>query len=325
MFLNFKIKSKFIIFSCFLFCLYFFSNSLIYAQNDEPISNDYLIPMGNVVQIDAELNTIIVRNEVENCPLQVGDCILNVENQSIGTYGEFSALLQSIPSHEMTSITINRSGKIITLKCNKDALEKVNFNNLISGFATLTYIDDSNHNFGAVGHPINVGHSKKIPIKNGVISTTTDVTIKKSSKGNVGCLNARRNYEIGKFKINSNYGINGTIDNLDTSKLKKYKVASIQDVKLGKAQIILQNEFNKCEKYNIEIINIENQRTPNSKTFKIKITDKRLLERTGGIVQGMSGTPIIQGDYIIGAVSHAVENDPSLGYGVFIRWMIDNK
>ncbi|MGL5695253.1 MAG: SpoIVB peptidase S55 domain-containing protein [Peptostreptococcaceae bacterium] len=306
-------------------CLYFFSNNLIYAQNNETTSNEYLIPMGNVVQIDAELKTIIVRNEVDNCPLQIGDCILKLENKSIFNYGEFSSILQSIPSNQSASITINRGGKVITLNCDKSILEKVNFNNLISGFATLTYIDEHNQAFGAVGHPINVGHSKKIPIKSGVISTTTDIVVQKSIKGSVGALNARRNNEIGKFKVNSNYGINGTIDNLDTSNLKKYKIASLNDVKLGKAQVILQNEYNKCEKYNVEIINIENQRTPNSKTFKIKITDKRLLERTGGIVQGMSGTPIVQGDYIIGAVSHAVENDPTLGYGVFIRWMIDNK
>ena len=72
-----------------------------------------------------------------------------------------------------------------------------------------------------------------------------------------------------------------------------------------------------------EILNIENQKTPKSKTFKIHITDKELLQLTGGIVQGMSGTPIVQGDKIIGAISHAVENDPTTGYAVFIKWMIE--
>ena len=93
---------------------------------------------------------------------------------------------------------------------------------------------------------------------------------------------------------------------------------------MGKAEIILQNQSNKCEKYDIEIISIERQKSPSPKTFKIRITDKDLLVRTGGIVQGMSGTPIVQGDKIIGAVSHAVENDPTLGYGVFIGWMMNN-
>ena len=77
------------------------------------------------------------------------------------------------------------------------------------------------------------------------------------------------------------------------------------------------------KKFDIEILNIENQKTPKSKTFKIHITDKELLQLTGGIVQGMSGTPIVQGDKIIGAISHAVENDPTTGYAVFIKWMIE--
>ncbi|MFR2550974.1 MAG: SpoIVB peptidase S55 domain-containing protein [Clostridioides difficile] len=127
---------------------------------------------------------------------------------------------------------------------------------------------------------------------------------------------------MGSFTENTDFGIRGQINNFDISKLKKYKVASLDEVKLGKAQIILQDNFNKCKKYNIEIIDIENQKHPESKSFKIKITDKKLLAQTGGIVQGMSGTPIVQDNKIIGAVSHAIENDPAVGYGVFIKWML---
>lgn len=323
-FLDLKIKSKIIIFSCLLFCLYFFSNNLIYANNIEKGDSDYLVPIGNVLQIDAELKTIIVRNEIENSPFQVGDAILKVENKSIANYGEFSSILYTLPNDYNVKLEVNRSGNIINLNCKKEVLEKINFNNLISGFATLTYINPENNEFGAVGHPINIGNSRKIPIKNGLISTTTDINVQKSYKGSVGSINARRNFSIGNFTENTNFGIKGHINNFDTSKLEKYKVASLNEIRLGKAEIILQNELNKSEKYDIEIINIDKQRTPRPKTFKIRITDKDLLIKTGGIVQGMSGTPIVQGDKIIGAISHAVENDPTLGYGVFIGWMIDN-
>ncbi|MDU4933899.1 MAG: SpoIVB peptidase S55 domain-containing protein [Peptostreptococcaceae bacterium] len=322
--LDLKIKSKIIIFSCLLFCLYFFSNNLIYANNIEKGDADYLVPIGNVLQIDAELKTIIVRNEIENSPFQVGDAILKVENQTITNYGEFSSILYSLPSDCNVKLEVNRSGNIVNLNCKKEILEKINFNNLISGFATLTYINPENNEFGAVGHPINVGNSRKIPIKNGLISTTTDIKVQKSYKGNVGAISARRNYSIGNFTENTNFGIKGNINNFDVSKLEKYKVASLDEIHLGKAEIILQNQSNKCEKYDIEIISIERQKSPSPKTFKIRITDKDLLVRTGGIVQGMSGTPIVQGDKIIGAVSHAVENDPTLGYGVFIGWMMNN-
>ena len=88
------------------------------------------------------------------------------------------------------------------------------------------------------------------------------------------------------------------------------------------AKIILQNKQNKCVKYDIEILKIENQTSPSPKTFKIKIVDEDLLRDTGGIVQGMSGTPIIQNGKIIGAVSHALENNPKVGYGVYIKWML---
>ena len=81
---------------------------------------------------------------------------------------------------------------------------------------------------------------------------------------------------------------------------------------------------NNYEKFDIEIINIEKQKMPKSKTFKIRIIDNKLLQLTGGIVQGMSGTPIIQDDKIIGAISHAIENDPTTGYAVFIKWMLEN-
>ena len=318
------IKLKVLTLTSFLFLVYFFSNNIIYAQSEQKHTPDYLIPIGNVLQIDAELETIIVRNSVENSPFQVGDSVLKIKDEPIKSYADFSKTLYTLGENEMVSVLINRGGQNLTLTCNKEILEKINFNNLLSGFATLTYINPETSEFGAVGHPINIGTSKKISIKNGSISTTTDLNIQKSCKGNVGCISARRIETIGQFNKNTSFGIKGYINNFDTTNLKKYKVASLNEVKPGRAEIILQGTNGKCEKYEIEIIAIENQRTPESKTFKLRIVDKDLLIRTGGIVQGMSGTPIVQNDKIIGAVSHAVENDPTLGYGVYIKLMIEN-
>ena len=209
-----KFKSKLIIFSCLLLCLYFCSNDLIYAQNNQSKGDQYVIPMGNVIQIDAELKTIIVRNEIKDSNLQVGDAILKLDNKEVNTYGEFSSILYSLPINSNISVTIKRSGNIINLTCTKPILEKISFNNVISGFATLTYIDDINHEFGAVGHAINIGNSKNIPIKNGFISTTNDLSIQKSCKDHVGAVNAKRNSTIGKFTQNNTFGIKGTISSL---------------------------------------------------------------------------------------------------------------
>ena len=309
----------------FYIFLYFFTNNFIYSQSLEKNNCEYLIPMGNILQIDAELKNIIVRNEIDNSPLKVGDSILKVENKNISSYDDFNNIISSLEKTESISILIRRENSVFNLKCDKNILEKINFNNFISGFATLTYINPQTKEFGAVAHPINVGGTNKIPIKKGYISCTNNLIVKKSYKGNVGCISAVKNSTIGNFNSNTNFGIKGEISNLDLSSYKKYKVADIDEVRLGKAQIILQNTNNICKKYDIEIIDIENQKKPSSKGIKIKITDSELLNLTGGIVQGMSGTPIVQNDKIVGAVSHALENNPRLGYGVYIKWMLNEK
>ena len=320
----YKIKNRIngLVLIFFYVFLYFFSNNFIYSQSIEN-NCEYLIPMGNILQIDAELKNIIVRNEVDDCPLKVGDSILKLENNDVTSYEDFNHILSSLNKTDDISILIRRENSVFCLKCNKNALEKINFNNLISGFATLTYINPETKEFGAVAHSINIGSSKKVPIKKGCISCTNRLNIKKSRKGNVGCINATKDSVIGEFDANTTFGIKGHVDNIDLSKYKKYKVAEVDEVKLGKAQIILQNKNNICKKYDIEIINIENQKRPDSKGLKIKITDPRLIKETGGIVQGMSGTPIIQGNKIVGAVSHALESNPNVGYAVHIKWMLE--
>ena len=316
------IKLKFILIVSFL--LYFFSNSLIYAHSNPKFDSIYLVPIGNVLQIDAELKNIIVRNHVEGSPFTLGDAILSINDTYINNYGDFSDILSTLSPTDKMSVLVRRGDHRFTLETNKEELEKINFNNLLCGFATLTYINPSNGEFGAVAHPISVGTSKKISIKNGHISTTTDLNIQKSSSGTVGSINAKRKDTIGQFTSNTDFGIKGKIVNFDTSNLKSYKTASLDEVKLGKAEIILQTNSSNCKKFDIQIIDIQKQRHPQSKTFKIKITDKDLLMQSGGIVQGMSGTPIIQNNKIIGAISHAVENDTTVGYAVFIQWMLEN-
>ncbi len=313
----------FIILFSYVF-LYFFSNNFIYSQSIQESKCEYLIPMGNILQIDAELKNIIVRNEVQNCPLKIGDSILKIENNFINSYDDFSKYVLLSQKNKDISVLIQRDSSTFCIKCDKDDLQNINFNNIISGFATLTYINPSTNQFGAVAHPINIGSCKRIPIKDGHISFTENINIKKSYRGNVGCLNATKNKKIGEFNDNTNFGIKGSVSNIDLCKYKKYKVANIDEIKLGSAQIILQTKNNTCQKYDVEVISIENQKKPSSKGIKIKIVDNNLLKSTGGIVQGMSGTPIVQGDKIIGAISHALENNPEIGYGVHIRWMLQN-
>ena len=318
-------NTKFSLLVCLLFLIYFFSNNLIYAKSITKTENESLIPIGNVIHIETELENIIVRNSINSSPFNLGDEIISINNINIKNYIDLSNILNSLPNNSnIINVTVKRNNHLINIKTIKEKLDEVNLTNNISGFATLTYINPINGEFGAVAHPISLGSYRKINIKSGFISTTSNLNIEKSYRGNVGCISAKPKDYIGKFNNNTNFGIKGNIVKLDTSNFKSYKVASLNEVMVGKAQILLQTNNEACKKFDIEILNIENQRFPKPKTFKIRITDKELLDLTGGIVQGMSGTPIIQNDKIIGAISHAVENDPTTGYAVFIKWMMEN-
>jgi stage IV sporulation protein B len=277
--------------------------------------------MGNVIQIDAELKNVIVRNLINNSPFQVGDIITKLNNQEIKSYNDLSAFINNLDDNEIVNLVVIRNKQELSINTSRKILTQINFHNLLSGFATLTYINPETGEFGAVGHPINVGPTRQVSIKYGAISSTNSLHVKKSKKGYVGCLSAKKEEAIGEFVTNAQFGIKGKVLTSDFSHLKAYKVANLNEVDVGKAYAILQNDDGKCKQYEIEITNVDYQPSPEAKTFKIKIVDQNLLDRTGGIVQGMSGTPIIQNDKIIGAISHAIENNPAVGYGIYIKWM----
>lgn len=307
------------------FLIYFFSNNNIYSEALDSNSTKYLIPMGNIIQIDAELESLIVRNNCDKYPLKIGDSLVSINNTIVKNYSEFSNILYYLPNDSLVSLKIKRNNEIINLNVDKSSLEKVRFNNLVSGFATLTYIDPISNDFGAVAHPISIGKSRKIPIKNGTISTTSNLVIDKSYRGKVGCLSAQRKSTLGKVYFNTNFGVKGKIKNIDLSNQKKYEVADLNEVKPGKASLLMETTCGCLEEFDIYIVDIKHQDSPAPKTFRIEVTDTDLINLTGGIVQGMSGTPIIQNGKFVGAISHAIENNPTIGYGVYIGWMLEGK
>ena len=312
---------------CFLttFLIYFLSIGFIYSEPVSKNTYNYLIPIGNVMQIDAELQHLMVRNNFTDSSFKVGDSLISVNNNKINNYSDFSSVLSSLSENQNIKVEVLRNNEKISIDTNKQVLEKINFNNIVCGFATLTYVNPQNNKFGAVAHPISVGFNRNLCIKNGYISSTSNLSIDKSRKGSVGCINGQKSEFIGDFKQNSSFGIKGTIHKLDLSKFKKYRVAKLDEVKPGKASILLQTSNGEPKKYEIKILNIKRQKNPESKTFKIEIIDKELISLTGGIVQGMSGTPIVQDDKIVGAISHAIENNPTNGYGVYIGWMLEGE
>lgn len=195
------------------------------------------------------------------------------------------------------------------------------------GIGTMTFVTEENK-YGALGHGISdIDTGKLLSSHNGTIYNANIWGIKKGEKGNPGGLCGSIIYnkenEIGDIEKNNNCGIYG---NFDKNLIKKYNIRKMEvafhnEIKPGKAkvQFIMDSE---PEEYDIEIVEI-NQNIK-EKNMVIKITDKRLLNKTNGIVQGMSGSPIIQDGKVIGAVTHVMINDPKKGYGIFIENMMEN-
>jgi len=255
----------------FTFLLYFLSTNNIYANSSKNNDKIHLIPVGNVIQIDAELQNIIVRNSYPGCPFQVGDYILDINGIPVENQIMLSKVIDNLNKDQYVEVKVKRSNRQTVVRTDKSVLENINFNNLLSGFATLTYLNPQNKQFGAVAHPISLGSARKIPIKNGEIYSTSGVYVEKSFRGNVGSISAQKENIIGNFTNNTEFGIHGKITNDNFNNLPSYEVARLDEIKLDKAYVLLQNKNNKIEKYEIEIVNIDKQIYPQSKTLKIKI------------------------------------------------------
>ncbi|MGV3464176.1 MAG: SpoIVB peptidase, partial [Heyndrickxia sp.] len=183
--------------------------------------------------------------------------------------------------------------------------------------------------YGALGHVISDMDTKKpIVVEDGQIVKSTVTSIEKGSNGNPGEKLARFSSDrevIGDIKQNSPFGIFGNLHKvIKNGKYDKPLPIALSDqVKEGPAKILTVVNGDKVEAFDIEVVSTIPQKFPATKGMIIKVTDPKLLEKTGGIVQGMSGSPIIQDGKLIGAVTHVFVNDPTSGYGVHIEWMLN--
>ena len=192
----------------------------------------------------------------------------------------------------------------------------------IIGIGTLSYIDPETKIYGALGHEIiESATNKLIEVKTGKIFKTSIKSIDKSVKGLAGTKNAKffSNINYGTIVSNTNKGIYGIYD-YDTASKQTLEVGTYKDIKLGTATIRTVVNGEKIENFDIEIDRVNNNDTKN---IHFKITSPELIDKTGGVVQGMSGSPIIQDNKIIGAVTHVVIDNPLTGYGILITNMLE--
>src|SRR5699024_8671457 len=198
-----------------------------------------------------------------------------------------------------------------------------------AGIGTMTFYEQKSKKYGALGHVISDMDTKKpIEINDGTIVESNVTSIEKGNNGNPGEKEAQfsiKENKIGNMTRNSPFGIFGEL-NKDLKNGHYDEPMSIglsNEVKEGPAKILTVIDGDKIEAFDVEVVNSVPQKHPATKGMVIEVTDKKLLEKTGGIVQGMSGSPIIQDDKVIGAITHVFVNDPTSGYGVHIEWMLE--
>ena len=196
-----------------------------------------------------------------------------------------------------------------------------------AGIGTVTYYDDDRNYFAALGHGIcDADTGALMPLGSAEIVRASINSVTKSAAGKPGSLNGYFTGEsIGELTDNTSLGVYGKAQGDALDEGRSVEIADFDEIKTGKAEIFTTITEGEPEYYTIEITDICNSSPESNENFVIKITDKRLLDECGGIVQGMSGSPIIQNGKLVGAVTHVFLNSPKEGYGVSARYMVSNR
>lgn len=271
----------------------------------------------------------------ENSGLKKGDIILEIQNQPVNSVAEITRATNNIDNiGKELNIKIKRGEKLIDTKINSALDKNSNIYKLglwvkddVSGIGTLTYIRTDNKRFGALGHAICDNDNKTIyNMNSGEMYPCTVLGLKKGSKGKAGELRGLffqgKNNKIGEVDKNTDFGVFGeSLQNCENREI--LKAGGRLYAKPGKAYIRTSIDGEKTKDYEIEIVKTNYQSSSNEKSMVIRVTDKELLAKTGGIIQGMSGSPIIQNERVIGAVTHVFINDSTKGFAVYLDWMIN--
>lgn len=315
-------------------------------KEEKPSRSVYLggYPLGFTIECDGVMVVAIGKVETESgdiTPLQdknvkVGDVIQKVNGVKLESARDMERVLNTNPM-KYYKLLINRKGEIfeeVVSPCVEASSGLYRLGLWIrdntAGVGTLTYIKDDLR-FGALGHTIaDIDTGVNLPILRGNIYKCSIVGFNKSTRGNPGELRGlflRNGENAGQVDSNNDYGVFGSVkqEYLDKNNItRRIEVGSKESVKTGKATLVCTIDGSTPSEYEIEIIKTNYQSQSATKSMVVKITDERLLSQTGGIVQGMSGSPIIQNGKLIGALTHVFVSDATKGFGIYIDWMIDN-
>lgn len=329
--IHIKVK-KIYIYICilFIFCIsIYYEYEKLDLQLFSP--KQYVYVLGDVIGIKAETSGVMVLNNEENIKyidsIDQGDNILYIDGHKVNNSQQIYDILNKLKK-DSVDVTFERNDKIITksIKTKKQGESyKLGLwvRDKISGIGTMTCYNPEKKIFYAIGHPIYDSDIKKLlKIKQGYIYNSSNLKILKGSKQNVGKIKANFDYskKVGNFKENSQYGIKGNLltEHIYDKNKKLMQIGSYKKIKEGKAKIFFRDKDNSNRYYDILVKNIDIE----NKNFEIEIVDKDLIEYTGGIIQGMSGTPIIQDNRLIGSIGYVMNNNPKKGFGIFIEEIV---
>lgn len=300
-----------------------------------------VIPVGNIAGVKLYTSGVLVvgmseiegkDNKVykpyENTGIKEGDTITKINDKYISSTDD---LIDNVNKSEGDTIEVTYIQNEQTKECSITPV-KTNENEYkiglwvrdsAAGVGTVTFYEPTTKTFGALGHGIaDIDTGELLNIASGEFVTTRVLNITKGEKGNPGKIQGtiEEQQTIGKISQNTAFGIYGKVDNITSLEIdasKEMEVALRDEIKLGKAKILCGLDNKNVQEYEIEIKKIYKENNYNNKSMEIEITDERLINKTGGIIQGMSGSPIIQNGKFVGAVTHVLVNNPKDGYAVF--------
>lgn len=296
----------------------------------------WLVPVGQTVGIKLFARGVMVVglsdvtteqgscSPARECGLKTGDIITHINDSQVDTIEEVQQLLEE--SGGEVHIQATRGSKQLDLSaqvapCLSDGSYKLGawIRDSMAGIGTVTFYDPDTGQFAALGHGINdVDTGLLMPLQSGAIMPSTVSGLVPGEKGSPGELHGSFDLtrDLGNLTANTDWGVFGTLEE-DCFTGQAVEVALPSEVKTGAATILANVQGETVEEYTVEILRVYPATGSNGQSLMVRITDQQLLETTGGIVQGMSGSPILQNGKLVGAVTHVLVNDPTRGYGIF--------
>ena len=290
-----------------------------------------LIPVGKVVGLELQSDCVTVAafdesSNAQSAGVQVGDRLLSIDGRSIRSAQDVQKALQQ--SKGSVQLLLQRGEALKTVRVSpmitRDGPKLgLYLRQGVTGIGTVTYYDPANSTFGILGHGVNDTGGKLLSLTSGNVYEAKVSSVRKGRSGEPGQLmGALTSQEpIGQISRNTVQGVFGTSQIPFTA--QALPVGTSDMVKTGSATILSTISGDSVQEYSVEILKIYPASRQNGRNLLIRVTDPQLLEATGGIVQGMSGSPIIQNGHLIGAITHVLVNDPTTGYGIFIEKMLD--